>query len=178
MDEQRQADGEDSLAELLRMAGPRPRIADEVKARVRASVQNEWQMEVARRKRVRVVSASALSAAAAITAVLLLKPQPKPPVVPQPVEVARVQAVNGPSTITVDEVLMEGRTIETTAASTVSIDWAGATLRLDRGTRVRIDTESVATLQAGAVYFADNSQRGGIEIRTPLGVIRDIGTQF
>jgi ferric-dicitrate binding protein FerR (iron transport regulator) len=178
IDEQRETNGEESLAELLRLAGPRPRIADELKARVRASVQAEWQSEVAQRKRVRVIGASVLSAAAAITAILLLKPDPQPAAVSQPVEVARVQTVNGASTMTVGEVLMEGRTVETTAASTASIDWAGATLRLDRGTRLRIDTDKLATLHSGAVYFADNSERGGVEITTPLGVVRDIGTQF
>ena len=178
MDEQRETNGEESLAELLRLAGPRPRIADDMKARVRANVQAEWQSEVAQRKRVRFIGTSVLSAAAAITAILLLKPEPQPAATPQPIEVARVQAVNGTSTMTVGEVLMEGRTVETTAASTASIDWAGATLRLDRATRLRIDSDKLATLQSGAVYFADNSERGGVEITTPFGVVRDIGTQF
>lgn len=177
-EEQRQTNGEESLAELLRMAGPRPRIPEDMKARVRASVQSEWKDEVSRRKRTRVAAISSLAAAAAVTAVILLKPQAPTAQVPQPVVVARVQTVNGTATASVGETVMSGRTIETGIGSTASLDWSGATLRLDRGTKLRLDSRQVATLEAGAIYFADAPQRNGIEIRTPFGSVRDIGTRF
>ena len=140
----------DSLAELLRIAGPRPKVSDDVKARVHAAVRDEWQDQVTRRKRrTRVLGVSGLSAAAAaIVGLLLLRPAPP-----------------------------TGTTIETAADSTRSMEWGSASLRLDAGTRVRLDSDRVATLEAGAIYISSNGT-SGVEIRTPFGAVRDIGTQF
>jgi len=41
---------------------------------------------------------------------------------------------------------------------------------------VRLDSARVATLERGAVYY--DGTHSGIAIQTPLGEIRDIGTQF
>jgi ferric-dicitrate binding protein FerR (iron transport regulator) len=56
--------------------------------------------------------------------------------------------------------------------------WNGGTLRLDRGTSVRFDGARVATLQHGAVYYANDAQGAGVTIRTPFGDVRDVGTRF
>jgi ferric-dicitrate binding protein FerR (iron transport regulator) len=63
-----------------------------------------------------------------------------------------------------------------THANTLSLDWNGATLRVDKETRVRLDSARVATLERGAVYY--DGTHSGIAIQTALGEIRDIGTQF
>jgi ferric-dicitrate binding protein FerR (iron transport regulator) len=49
-------------------------------------------------------------------------------------------------------------------------------LRLDSGTRVRIASATELTLDRGAVYV--DSNHSGVVIRTPIGSVRDIGTQF
>jgi len=138
----------DSLAELLRIAGPRPKVSDEMKARVRAAVQEEWQDEVKRRTRVRIIGATGLAAAATIAGFLLLRPVPQ-----------------------------TGTTIEIASGSARSMEWGGASLRLDAGTRIRLESDRVATLEAGAIYFSSEGS-SGVEIRTPFGAVRDIGTQF
>ena len=53
----------------------------------------------------------------------------------------------------------------------------GQSMRLDNDTRVRFASSSGVVLERGAVYV---DSRGGssIEVRTTLGVVRDIGTQF
>ncbi len=53
----------------------------------------------------------------------------------------------------------------------------GQSVRLDAGSRVRFESSSSMTLERGAVYF-DSRSGAGVEVRTALGVVRDIGTQF
>lgn len=155
MIEKEKTNGEDALAELLRIAGPRPKVAEDVKARVRATVHTEWQSEVARRRRTRIIRiASALAAAAVLAGVLLFRP-----------------------VTTVTPLPQTGTTIET-AGEPTSIDWGGASLRLDHDTRIRLESDRVAVLTSGAVYYSSSGDSGGVEIRTRLGSVRDIGTQF
>jgi ferric-dicitrate binding protein FerR (iron transport regulator) len=139
---------EDQIAALLRLAGPRPRVSDERAARVRAAVHDEWRRGVRKRSSVRWLLAAA---AAAVIAVVMVLPREHP--------------VPAPTTPWIE-----------THANTLSLDWNGATLRVDKETRVRLDSSRVATLDRGAVYF-DGTHRG-IAIKTPFGEIRDIGTQF
>jgi ferric-dicitrate binding protein FerR (iron transport regulator) len=118
------------------------------------------------------------AAAAAIVAVVLIVPRfPTKPVVP-PAIVANVQAVHG-STIpglAPAQNIIEQTWIETRTGGTLSLDWNGATLRLDEGTRLRLDGARTATLERGAVYF--DGSHAGVTLRTPLGEVRDIGTRF
>ncbi len=56
----------------------------------------------------------------------------------------------------------------------------GESMRLDAETRVRVTSSSAVELEQGAVYF-DSEGAGdgaGVEVRTTLGLVRDIGTQF
>lgn len=53
----------------------------------------------------------------------------------------------------------------------------GGSLRLDADTRVRVASADLVELDRGAVYF-DSDAGSGVEVRTTLGVVRDIGTQF
>jgi hypothetical protein len=57
----------------------------------------------------------------------------------------------------------------------------GVTLRLDAGTRLRLASASVLVLERGALYADTGAQPprdGVLEVRTPLGVVRDVGTRF
>jgi hypothetical protein len=55
----------------------------------------------------------------------------------------------------------------------------GATVRLDTATAVRLASASALDLAGGAVYVATGGARGGaLEVRTPSGTVRDVGTQF
>lgn len=56
-------------------------------------------------------------------------------------------------------------------------DWNGATLRLEPGTRVRLE-EDVAFLERGTIYYSSGTRTDQITIRTPLGDVRDVGTAF
>jgi ferric-dicitrate binding protein FerR (iron transport regulator) len=55
----------------------------------------------------------------------------------------------------------------------------GASVRLDRATRLVLNSTSVLELEAGAIYIDTGIDGvGGLEVRTDYGVARDIGTQF
>lgn len=57
----------------------------------------------------------------------------------------------------------------------------GASLRIDAGSRVRLASLSVIELESGAVYVdsgPEPARSAALEVRTPLGVAADFGTQF
>lgn len=70
-----------------------------------------------------------------------------------------------------------GLLIETRAGEVRSIDWNGATLRIDGETRIRIESNAHATLERGTLFFSSNTH-AGVTIDTPFGAVRDIGTRF
>jgi ferric-dicitrate binding protein FerR (iron transport regulator) len=70
--------------------------------------------------------------------------------------------------------------LETAPAGRAAVQLeSGTALRLDRGTTLRVQSVQSVELVHGAVYV-DNAGGSGrsIEIRTPHGTVRDIGTQF
>lgn len=167
-------ENDDPIAALLRLAGPRPRVSEERAARVRAAVHGEWQRGVEARARTRRIGMYAAAAAVAAIAILLFVPRTS--VAPLPATpaatVAFVQTPRGTTPVA-------ARTwIETSSDGAMSLEWNGATLRIDRATRVRIDSPRLVTLERGAVYFSSDGRKAGAVIRTPLGAVRDIGTQF
>ena len=165
---------EEQLAALLRLAGPRPRVSDERTARVRAAVHEEWRRGVRRRTYVKWLAVAAV----AILAVVLFVPRRTTTTTAPPALVAQVQAIRGTTTppLAAQAKIAEATWIETLAGSTLSLDWNGATLRLGEGTRVRLDSNQIATLERGAIYF--DGAHTGVAIHTKFGEIRDIGTQF
>jgi hypothetical protein len=58
----------------------------------------------------------------------------------------------------------------------------GPSLRLDTGTRIRLVSATEVRLDHGAVYLdsspASNAGDRQVSVRTPLGVVTDVGTQF
>ncbi len=53
----------------------------------------------------------------------------------------------------------------------------GQSLRLAANTRVQVASNTSMVLERGAVYLDSNTE-SSVEVRTTLGVVRDIGTQF
>ncbi len=148
-------ENEDTVAKLVRMAGRRPQMDPERMARVREAVHDEWQRGVTRKRRWRYGVATAAALAATVAGVLLLRPE---------VEVR-------------PHVILLARALQT-GGDFASHDWNGATLRLDTNTRV-IVAGDVATLERGAIYYSSSEgSTKRVRISTPLGDVRDVGTQF
>lgn len=78
---------------------------------------------------------------------------------------------------------MAGASIVTEGKGAIAITMgSGHSVRLDTATRVRVLTGSLLELEEGAVYV-DSGGRAGADggslgIRTSLGMVRDIGTQY
>jgi ferric-dicitrate binding protein FerR (iron transport regulator) len=169
MDETGNTNSDDAIAALVRLAGRRTPVPEDAAARVRAAVHDEWMQTIGRRKRTRWIgSVAAVAAAAVIVVVTRMTTSPQPvPVTPR-VVVAGGQT-NG-------AVIFANDIYEVANGNTASLAWGNATLRLDGGTRVRIASPSELTLERGAVYVDSNG--AGVLVRTPMGNVRDIGTQF
>jgi transmembrane sensor len=77
------------------------------------------------------------------------------------------------------DVLSAGDGFETGDGGRLSVRLSeGASLRFDRGSRARLISSRRVQLDAGAVYFDDDRELEGLEIQTPHGIVKDIGTQF
>lgn len=138
---------EDAVAKLVRLAGARPKPDAARTARVRGAVYEEWQRATRRSRVVRYGRLGIGAAAIAATLAAVLILRP------------------------------QTQTIDIPAGAATSMNWNGATVRLESGTRWTIQSPTEATLEAGAIYFSSKG-RAGVTINTPFGVVRDIGTKF
>lgn len=170
MDDMGNSNSDDAIAALVRLAGRRPPVPEDAARRVREAVHDEWMETIGRRRRTRWIGSAAVVAAAAVTFVILQltthSPQPQP--APQRMVVAGGQT-NG-------AVIYANDVYEVADGKSASLAWGDATLRLDGGTRVRIASSTELSLDRGAIYV--DSNHSGVVIRTPIGAVRDVGTQF
>ncbi|MDX1498808.1 MAG: FecR family protein [Woeseiaceae bacterium] len=196
--DRRSLDNEQTVAELLRMAGPRPEIDTERRRRVYASVLEAWQERdgsaatgraygpvlrawrraTARPRHLRWIVPMA-AAAALVLAINLRGPD-----APRPVAVASVSKIvgAGPSGWHAGDEIVAGTTLVTGPDDGLGITLAtGQSLRIDANTRVTLVARDRIVLDAGRVY-ADTGdfvyRDAGLLVDTPLGSVRDVGTQF
>ncbi len=178
------------MACLLRLAGPREAAAQKRTGRVRAEVRTVWRKEVrgVRRRRF-VFRAAALAAAAALVLAVgygWWRPSRPLPVSDGPIAtllraVGSLHASDG-GAVTLGLTLKPGSGLETGADGRAALALAdGVTVRLDSDTHVRLLSGPVLRLDRGALYIDSGPGRkrqGALEIKTDLGLVRDIGTQF
>ncbi len=195
-------DDEQSLGNLLRLAGERPEIPLSIESRVYHRVQREWQVSTKEPNGESVYAEVHKSwkrgtgrgrflrwlapigvAASAILALVLLS-QPEQALAPSVVATVASIVAPTPTTVGFEEgaPVYSGDVIETGPGGGLSLLLArNATLRIDENTRVRIDESDRIALLSGQIY-ADTGEYiyrdDGLVIDTPLGVVRDIGTQF
>src|SRR5262245_44405896 len=189
---------DEKIAGLLRLTGARPAVPGDRALRVKAAVRAQWRAGIRARRRARAVAALAAAAALAVVAGLMWRAGAGKP--PAQAPMARVEAVTGvatmgpmpgrpggpgsPRAIGAGHEVTVGSRIETGVDGLLALRLSsGASLRLDAGTRVAFDSLRSLTLEAGAVYV-DSGAPGApagpanIEIHTPAGRVREIGTQF
>ena len=173
----------DRIGPLLRLAGPREAVPSERAARVKAAVHAEWRQRTrARSQRVTIGwSLGALTAAALVLVAVRLAVRDDATVTSPPPAIATVETVSGPVSFQVGDSIRAGRALDTTAGGRAALRLAGgAAVRIDSGTRLQLASETTLVLDRGAVYLDSGAGSGasGLEVRTPLGVARDIGTRF
>ena len=186
---------DDELARLLRTAGPRLGVPVDRSARVRQTVYQAWQADVRRRiARRRITIGIALLSAAATVALVVRVALPARDSVPaRDVTVATVERVEGAvqafpegssrgamaRTLGPDAAVHAGEWVATgTSARTALRLSNGASVRLDTDSRARLLSAMVIELIEGGLYADTGWESTGLEVRTPLGTARDIGTQF
>ena len=181
----------DPIARLLDQAGPRPTAPDEKQARVRKAVRAHWRAEVdaASRKRRLTWAAAALAAAAAIAVMIgwgwwsrAGRPSGPEESIATLLRAEGSVHLAGGGLLKSGDTLAPGGEIETGPDGRAALSLSdGSSLRLDSGTRVRLAAGPVLELDRGSVYIdsgAGHARRDFLEVRTRLGVVRDIGTQF
>jgi hypothetical protein len=183
---------DDQVARLVRLAGPTGSTGpiaplDEGRvARVRTAVHGAWRDEYLARqlktRRRRLTVAVLIAAAASGLIAFAIR---DPIRAPAPVLVAHIdQATGSPAPFAAGSPVMSGSTVTTSAGTLAMTLTSGVHLRLDASSAARVDSATDLALERGAVYVdsagAHPTQPGAspIIIRTPAGLVRDIGTRF
>jgi ferric-dicitrate binding protein FerR (iron transport regulator) len=188
---------EQEVRRLLEMAGPRPEIPEKDLRQIAAAARVAWREQAgrtaagpsipnpvgsARRWRVQALAAG-LAAVLAIALGLAWWRSGSGDGVPP--TVALVESVSGPVELAAEargiapgEAVPLGAELRS-ADGRASLRLAGgANVRLDVETRVRFISASALELESGALYVDTGSRTPPIEVRTPLGTVRDVGTRF
>ena len=186
-----EADRTDIIGQIIGTAGHREAPPDDDYRQVLAAAETAWRRKTDSRRRQRWMSTGLVAAAAAIATVAILSlqtPQPTPEypaVIQKVIGTVSVQAQAGDDWTLVtgnDQQIGHGSLIRTNGDSFAGLVLDnGLSLRVGQNTTVTIDAVSRISLAIGTVYvdtgFAGEHE-SFIEIATPIGVARDLGTQF
>jgi hypothetical protein len=186
-----ESDGDD-VSQLVKLGGLRPAPPNARLERLRTAAHREWIRVVARRRRRTLTVGAAVGIAAAVLLAVRLVPDRDrnsdvPPAITATLTSATGAVQRAPRAATEPVMLRNGDSVtandrlRTPGAVVAAFALAnGASLRVNERTSVLIESPSVVTVEQGAVYIDTGGASTGaaIEVRTALGVIRDIGTQF
>jgi hypothetical protein len=179
-----------AIERVLRAAGGRAQPAADVKEAVRAAVHAQWREVVDSRKRRsrRVWLAAAASlAVAAIGLVTVRTIVTAPNIVVANVSLAtgdvkaRASAWRGWKSANAEQAVHDGDTVMTGSNGRAALALAGGvSLRLDHDTRIAFDDAEHVDVLEGAVYVDSGAEASAkaLQIRTPAGAVRHVGTQY
>lgn len=191
-----QHDESDQIGPLVRLVGPRETVPADRRHRVRAAVHAEWRQQTRTRSRRLTVgwSLGALAAAALVLIALRLSVRDDAAGPSQQQALATIEALNGSAQLVggsgtpvgvklfqIGDRIGVGDGVETMNGGVAALRLSGgASVRLNRGTRLRLLSEAALALEAGAIYVDSGNAPNApsLEVRTALGVARDIGTRF
>ncbi len=178
---------DEDIERLLRLAGPREQLPDELKLAWEARFREELRTTTVSRRRHRFFWLGGLAASLAACALVLALTLRSNVTGQPPIEVRTLAGTseligpNGESAVLkTGTTIPPGSVVRTGARGRVALGYAGYTIRLDVDSEVGFSTGYIQ-LSRGLLYAADADQKMGtidLEIRTPQGVVRDIGTQF
>ena len=179
----------DAIERLLRAAGSRTAGDVERMRRVREAVHDAWRDSIRRRVRQRrALGAFALAAAAIVVAVSLTRRSGSPEPAPTPaLPAARLMAATGTigrvddarAPIRTGDRAMVADAFETGSGVLATFSFIdGGEVRMNEGTLVRFTAARELRVDRGAIYLDSGPRSGSLVVRTPLGVVRDLGTRF
>ncbi len=171
-----ETDDDKRIEALIRSAGRRPTIPAADLDALRETADLHWQRLVAaeRRRKRRAQTAYALAASLAVALIgagWWLDRDAPAGAAPERVVVATTDS---------GEALPSGTRLDVDAPVAVRTA-GGSSVRLDRGTSLRLVSRTRLELDRGAVYVdsgPSSAEGTALEIRTPSGVVREIGTQY
>lgn len=193
-----------AIGRLLRLAGERPAVPDDVEARVYARVHDEWQRATGKRDEAQVYRtvhkawrrtnrwtvrrmAMPIALAASVVLAIFLVVQPDPVSPPGGADdvigsIARVIGDGGSLLPAAGSRLVRGQRVATGPGEGISVRVTGSeSVRLAENTTVVFDDRHELTLLAGQIY-ADTGdlvyRDRNLVVTTPVGTITDIGTRF
>jgi ferric-dicitrate binding protein FerR (iron transport regulator) len=178
---------EQDIARLLQAAGRREQLPGDLRLKWEDHFRGELtdvKIKRTRRQRRGMFAAAASLAVLAIGVTLLgLPPAPEP----LHIQVSAVSGHNRLENAASDSnslqrgtQLVPGQVIRTGPLGHVALAYDGYDLRLGRDTVLALEVDGVS-LRRGKLYASDNmrgANKRQLEVRTPFGNIRDIGTQF
>jgi ferric-dicitrate binding protein FerR (iron transport regulator) len=170
---------ERDMQSLFAQAQPRDLPPADDEAEIRRAVFAEWDAVTSRRAFLsRAVAAAAAAAILLATfGALLLRTASAPAAVVASVERVRGDAQIGGAPLALGAEVRSAVRIDTHSGQVALRLANGGSMRLAPQTRVTFAAAGHATLDAGMVYF-DSENGAAVEVRTPLGIVRDMGTQF
>jgi ferric-dicitrate binding protein FerR (iron transport regulator) len=175
-------DSERALRELFEHATPRPAPPAADAEEIRRAVFAEWDAVTGRRVLVRRVVGGALAAGVvAAVALLAVDMSSGPP--PTLATVERVQgdvAIEGVADVRVGSEVAQDATVATHSGQVALRLAGGASLRLTARTELTLVADAEAELRSGGLYFdsGGGASASKFAVRTSLGTLRDVGTQF
>ena len=175
-------DGEDTVAMLLELAGPRADIPADLERRVHANVRGEWRMATSTRRAIRWAAPVALAATIVVAIALGLR-SPELPLLPiGTIAVAADVSDHNGRSFKAGDVVYAGDTLATNANAGMGVLLNGdISLRIAAGTSIRLEQADEITLLSGQLY-ADSGDRiyrnRHLSVNTGNGTATDIGTQF
>jgi hypothetical protein len=188
--------GDRIIGPLLRLAGPREAVPEDRMRRVKAAVRAQWRQQArARSRRIAIGWALGTLAVAALVLVgVRLVVRHAAPVESARHNVATMDAVSGavrllsssehgavePTLVGIGDHIRVGDGLDTTSGGLAGLRLpGGASVRVDRGTRLRLLSVTTLVLDQGAIYVDSGVGRdASLEVRTAVGSVRDIGTRF
>ena len=192
------ANRDDVVSRLLISAGPRSGAPPGTRRKIERAVFATWQIKVAtlaarrRRRRVRqVLLAAAMTIVALGSVVLWQRMETVAPPSLDPVgtvaavfDAATLRADGRETTLASGQTLFPGAEIRTGAGRAAVALPSGASVRLDLDTRLSLVSADTLVLDRGTIYVDTGAgakagtRERTLEVRTPIGVARDIGTRF
>lgn len=185
----------DPLGELMRLAGPREAVPLERMLRVKAEVREEWRRQTRARSQKIIIgwTLGALATAALVLVGVRLAVRDDGAVGIPRQTVATIETLSGTvrpmvapesgvapsSSLQVGDAVQEGSGVDTTGGGRAALRLAsGVLVRVDRDSRLRVVSQAALVLDEGTIYVDSGRGASALEVRTKLGVARDIGTRF
>jgi ferric-dicitrate binding protein FerR (iron transport regulator) len=183
---------DDEIECVLKAAGRRERVPEDIEQAVREGVLKEWRAVVAERRGQRRSRAALAAAASVLVAVVgAWFAVSRPGSVEAPVATLSVAQQDvrvrsdwwrGWQPADAGRRLAAGEALETGLNGRAGLSLPHvASVRIDHGTRVRLASAERLVIERGAVYVdagRDGAPASRLVVETPTGVVRHVGTQY